>query len=146
MAINVKGPFLGIRSVTPAMQKRGGGSVVITSSITGVTGTPGLAAYSTSKHAVIGLMRSAAKELAPQKIRVNTVNPSPVETQMMRRLEKGIAGEEGAEQARVGMAARIPLQRYGEPRDIARMMLHLVSDDSDFITGSVNMVDGGMTA
>ena len=146
MAINVKGPFLGIKSVTPAMLKRGGGSVVITSSITGVRGSPGIAAYSTSKHAVIGLMRSAAKELAAQKIRVNTVNPSPVETEMMRRLEKGIAGEEGAEQARVGMAAQIPLQRYGEPQDIARMMLHLVSDDSDFITGSVHMVDGGMTS
>ena len=146
MAINVKGPFLGIKSVTPAMAKRGGGSVVITSSIAGVSGTPGIAAYGTSKHAVIGLMRAAAKELAPMKIRVNTVNPSPVETQMMRRLETGIAGEEGAEQARAGMAASIPLQRYGEPEDIARMMLHLVSDDSDFITGSVHMVDGGMTA
>ena len=146
MAINVKGPFLGIKSVTPAMAKRGGGSVVITSSIAGVSGTPGIAAYGTSKHAVIGLMRAAAKELAPMKIRVNTVNPSPVETQMMRRLETGIAGAEGAEQARAGMAARIPLQRYGEPEDIARMMLHLVSDDSDFITGSVHMVDGGMTA
>jgi NAD(P)-dependent dehydrogenase (short-subunit alcohol dehydrogenase family) len=146
MAINVKGPFLGIKSVTPAMAKRGGGSVVITSSIAGVSGTPGIAAYGTSKHAVIGLMRAAAKELAPMKIRVNTVNPSPVETQMMRRLETGIAGEEGAEQARADMAARIPLQRYGEPEDIARMMLHLVSDDSDFITGSVHMVDGGMMA
>jgi NAD(P)-dependent dehydrogenase (short-subunit alcohol dehydrogenase family) len=146
LAINVKGPFLGLKSATPAMSKRGGGSVVITSSIAGVTGTPGISAYNASKHAVIGLMRSAAKELAPLKIRVNTVNPSPVETQMMRRLEVGIAGEEGAEQARAGMAAQIPLQRYGEPEDIARMMLHLVSDDSDFITGSVNMVDGGMTA
>jgi NAD(P)-dependent dehydrogenase (short-subunit alcohol dehydrogenase family) len=146
MAINVKGPFLGIKSVTPAMLKRGGGSVVITSSIAGVTGAAGVSAYNASKHAVIGLMRSAAKELAAQNIRVNTVNPSPVETEMMRRLERGIAGEEGAEEARAGMAAQIPLQRYGEPKDVARMMLHLVSDDSDFITGSVNMVDGGMTA
>ena len=146
MAINVKGPFLGIKSVTPAMARRGGGSVVITSSVAGVGGTPGISAYNASKHAVIGLMRSAAKELAAQKIRVNMVNPSPVETEMMRRLEKGIAGEEGAEQARAGMAAQIPLQRYGEPDDIARMMLHLLSDDADFITGSVNMVDGGMTA
>ena len=146
MAINVKGPFLGIKSVTPAMQKRGGGSVVITSSVAGVGGTANIAPYVTSKHAVIGLMRSAAKELAPMKIRVNTVNPSPVETEMMRRLETGIAGEEGAELARQGMAAQIPAGRYGEPIDIARMMMHLVSDDSDFITGSVNMVDGGMTA
>jgi len=146
MAINVKGPFLGLKAVTPAMQKRGGGSVVITSSVAGLMGSPNLSAYTTSKHAVIGLMRSAAKELAPMKIRVNTVNPSPVETEMMRRLESGIGGEEGAEMVKAGMAERIPLQRYGEPEDIARMMLHLVSDDSDFITGSVNVVDGGMTA
>ena len=65
---------------------------------------------------------------------------------MMRRLESGIGGEEGAELVRAGMAERIPLQRYGEPEDIARTMLYLVSDDSDFITGSVNVVDGGMTA
>ena len=146
MAINVKGPFLGLKSVAPAMEKRGGGSVVITSSVAGLMGTANLSAYTTSKHAVIGLMRSAAKELAPMKIRVNTVNPSPVETEMMRRLESGIGGEEGAELVRAGMAERIPLQRYGEPEDIARMMLYLVSDDSDFITGSVNVVDGGMTA
>lgn len=146
MAINVKGPFLGIKSATPAMEKRGGGSIVITSSIAGLTGTANLSAYTTSKHAVIGLMRGAAKELAPLGIRVNTVNPSPVETQMMRRLEAGIGGEEGAALVRAGMAERIPLQRYGEPDDIARSMLYLVSDDSAFITGSVNVVDGGMTA
>ncbi len=146
MAINVKGPFLGIKSVTPAMQRRGGGSVVITSSVAGLTGTPNLSAYTTSKHAVIGLMRSAAKELAPLGIRVNTVNPSPVETLMMRRLEAGIGGEENAEMVRAGMAERIPLHRYANPDDIARSMLYLVSDDSAFVTGSVNVVDGGMTA
>jgi NAD(P)-dependent dehydrogenase (short-subunit alcohol dehydrogenase family) len=146
MAINVKGPFLGLKAVTPALAKRGGGSVVITSSIAGLTGTPNLSAYTTSKHAVIGLMRGAAKELAPLKIRVNTVNPSPVETEMMRRLEAGIGGEEGAELVKAGMAERILLQRYGQPEDIARTMLHLVSDDSAFVTGSVNVVDGGMTA
>lgn len=146
MAINVKGPFLGIKSVTPAMHKRGGGSVVITSSIAGLTGSPNIAAYSTSKHAVIGLMRSAAKELAAQGIRVNTVNPAPVETQMMRRLEAGIGGEENTDMVKAGMAQRIPLQRYGDPEDIARAMLYLVSDDSAFVTGSVNAVDGGMTA
>ncbi len=146
MAINVKGPFLGIKSVTPAMQRRGGGSVVITSSVAGLTGTPNLSAYTTSKHAVIGLMRSAAKELAPLGIRVNTVNPSPVETLMMRRLEAGIGGEENAEMVRAGMAERIPLHRYANPDDIARSMVYLVSDDSAFVTGSVNVVDGGMTA
>jgi NAD(P)-dependent dehydrogenase (short-subunit alcohol dehydrogenase family) len=144
--VNVKGPFLGLKAVAPAMIKRGGGSVVITSSIAGVQGAPGLSAYVTSKHAVIGLMRSAAKEFAPLGIRVNTVNPSPVETEMMRRLEKGIGGEEASAEVKAGMAARIPMQRYAEAEDIARVMLYLASDDSAFVTGSVNMADGGMTS
>lgn len=146
MAVNVKGPFLGLKAVIPAMEKRGGGSVVITSSVAGVTGTPGLSAYTTSKHAVIGLMRSAAKEVAPLGIRVNTVNPSPVETQMMRRLETGVAGEEGAALVKSGFEERIPLQRYAAPEEIARAMLYLSSDDSSWVTGSVNVVDGGMTS
>ena len=147
MAINVKGPFLGLKSVAPAMAKRGGGSVVITSSVAGMQGAPGLSAYVTSKHAVVGLMRSAAKELAAQNIRVNTVNPSPVETQMMRRLEAGIGGgEEAAGAIHDAMTGQIPLQRYAEAEDIAKIMLFLASDDSAFITGSVNAADGGMTA
>ena len=94
MDVNVKGPFLGLRAAVPAMRERGGGSVVITSSVAGVGGSPSLAPYVTSKHAVIGLMRSAAKEFAAEKIRVNTVNPSPVETRRMRSLEEGIGGED----------------------------------------------------
>ena len=149
MNVNVKGPFLGIKAAVPALTRRGGGSIVITSSITGVRGSPGVAAYSTSKHAVIGLMRSAAKELAAANIRVNTVNPSPVETDMMRRLEGGFVGgesEEAAAAVKSQMAAQIPLQRYAEPEDIARVMLFLASDDSSWMTGSVNMADGGMTS
>ncbi|MCB1684933.1 MAG: SDR family oxidoreductase [Pseudomonadales bacterium] len=145
MEINVKGPFLGLRSAVPAMQKRGGGSIVITSSVAGLKGTSGLSAYTTSKHAVIGLMRSAAREFAPMNIRVNTVNPSPVETRMMRSLESGIApGNE--EMVKAQMAANIPLQRYGQPDEIAKVMLFLASDDSSWVTGSVNAADGGMTS
>ena len=144
--INVMGPFLGLKSVIPAMQRRGGGSVVITSSVAGMQGAADFSAYVTSKHAVVGLMRSAAKELAPLGIRVNTVNPSPVETVMMRRLEAGLAGKENADVAKAGMVAQIPMQRYAEPEDIARVMLFLASDDSAWVTGSVNAADGGMTA
>lgn len=79
-------------------------------------------------------------------IRVNTVNPSPVETVMMRRLEAGLAGKENADVAKAGMVAQIPMQRYAEPEDIARVMLFLASDDSAWVTGSVNAADGGMTA
>lgn len=146
LAVNVKGPFLGLKAAAPAIAKRGGGSIVITSSVAGLQGSPGISAYVTSKHAVIGLMRTAAKEFAPMGIRVNTVNPSPVETEMMRRLESGLGGGADAEAIKAGVAARIPLQRYAEPEDIARVMLYLASDDSGWVTGSVNVADGGMTS
>jgi NAD(P)-dependent dehydrogenase (short-subunit alcohol dehydrogenase family) len=145
MAVNVKGPFLGLKSAIPAMQKRGGGSVVITSSVAGVRGAPGVSAYVTSKHAVIGLMRSAARECAPLNIRVNTVNPSPVETRMMRSLEEGMLPG-AADTAKQSITASIPMNRYGTPEEIARVMLFLASDDSAWVTGSVYMADGGNTA
>ncbi len=145
MAVNVKGPFLGLKAAIPAIDKRGGGSIIITSSVAGVGGGPNVAPYVTSKHAVIGMMRSAAKECAPMNIRVNTVNPSPVETRMMRSLEEGIAPGQ-PEIAREQLRSRIPLGRYAEPEDIARIMLFLASDDSAFVTGSVYMADGGSTA
>ena len=144
MNVNVKGVFLGIKSAIPAMQARGGGSIVISSSVAGVKGAPGVSAYVTSKHAVIGLMRSASRECAALNIRVNTVNPSPVETEMMRRLEEGMLPG-SAEAAKESMAASIPLHRYGTPEEIANVMLFLASDESAWVTGSVYMADGGYT-
>lgn len=145
MSVNVKGPFLGLRAAVPAMRERGGGSVVITSSVAGVGGSPMLAPYVTSKHAVIGLMRSAAKEFAADRIRVNTVNPSPVDTRMMRSIEDGIAPG-GGEAIKENFEQSIPMGRYGQPDDIAKVMLFLASDDAEFLTGSVYMADGGYTA
>jgi NAD(P)-dependent dehydrogenase (short-subunit alcohol dehydrogenase family) len=142
--VNVKGVFLGLKSAIPALQARGGGSIVITSSVAGVKGAPGVSAYVTSKHAVIGLMRTAARECAALNIRVNTVNPSPVETEMMRRLEQGLLPDD-APAAKQTMVASIPMNRYGTPEEIARVMLFLASDDSAWITGSVYMADGGFT-
>jgi len=145
IAVNVRGVWLGLKSVMPAMQKRGGGSIVITSSVAGVGGSPGLSAYVTSKHAVIGMMKSAALEGAPFNIRVNTVNPSPVETRMMRSLESGISPND-ASSAKEVIRSQIPMQRYAMPDDIAKVMLFLSSDDSAFVTGSVYMADGGSRA
>ena len=145
MAVNVKGPFLGLKAAIPAISKRGGGSIIITSSVAGINGGPNVAPYVTSKHAIIGMMKSAARECASMNIRVNTVNPSPVETRMMRSLEEGFAPG-NAEMAKQQMQSSIPLGRYAEPEDIAKIMLFLASDDSDFITGSVYMADGGSTA
>tara|TARA_B100000214_G_scaffold85962_1_gene58873 strand:+ start:391 stop:1155 length:765 start_codon:yes stop_codon:yes gene_type:complete len=145
MDVNVKGPFLGLKASIPALSERGGGSFIITSSIAGMTGSPQIGAYVTSKHAVVGLMKSAAKECAEKNIRVNTVNPSPVETRMMRSLEEGFMPGE-SEQAKDLMESNIPLGRYGKPEDVAKLMLFLASDDSSFITGSIYAVDGGSTA
>jgi NAD(P)-dependent dehydrogenase (short-subunit alcohol dehydrogenase family) len=145
MAVNVKGVWLGLKSVIPAMLKCGGGSIVITSSVAGLSGGPNVAPYSTSKHAVIGLMRSVAKEYAAMNIRVNTVNPSPVETRMMRSLEEGIAPGASAT-VHDRLVERIPMGRYADPIDIARVMLFLASDDASWITGSVYAADGGNSA
>jgi NAD(P)-dependent dehydrogenase (short-subunit alcohol dehydrogenase family) len=145
MAVNVKGPFLAVRAAVPAMRLRGGGSIIITSSITGVRGTPRMAPYATSKHAVIGLMRSAAREFAAEGIRVNTVNPSQAQTRMMRSIEAGMLPDDPAA-AQQAMAANIPMQRYAEPEDIANIMLFLASDESQFVTGSTYFADGGNTA
>ncbi len=145
MAVNVKGPFLGLKAAIPAIEKRGGGSIIITSSVAGINGAANVAPYVTSKHAVIGMMKSAAKECAAMNIRVNTVNPSPVETRMMRSLEEGFAPGQ-AEMIKEQMQSNIPLGRYAEPSDIAKIMLFLSSDDADFVTGSVYMADGGSTA
>lgn len=149
IAVNVKGVFLGLQATIPSMQARGGGSIVITSSVAGVGAAPMLSPYATSKHAVVGLMRSAAIEYAPDNIRINTVNPSPVETQMMRALERGLGGDDSEQSmaaAKESMTANIPMQRYGTPEEIAKVMLFLASDDSSWVTGSINMADGGMTA
>ncbi len=145
MAVNVRGVWLGLKYVMPEMQKRGGGSIVITSSVAGIRGTANVSAYITSKHAVIGLMRTAALEGAPYGIRVNTVNPAPIETRMMRSLEEGFAPG-AADQAKQRIAASVPLQRYGSPEEVAQVMLFLASDESRYCTGGVYMVDGGISA
>jgi len=145
MAVNVRGPFLGLKAAIPAMDLRDGGSFIITSSIAGLSGAAGIGPYATSNHAVIGLMKSAAKECAEKNIRVNSVNPSPVETRMMRSLEEGLMPGEASD-AKSMMESNIPLGRYGTPEDVAKLMLFLASDDSSFITGSVYTVDGGSTA
>mgnify|MGYP001829224800 CR=1 FL=1 len=144
MAVNVRGVFLGVKHVFPVMAEGGGGSIVITSSVAGVTGSPGICAYNTSKHAVIGLMRSVAKEGGPLNIRVNTVNPAPIEGRRIASLESGMSPEDPAA-VREGMVARITMQRYGLPTDVANLMLFLAAEESQYLTGGVYMVDGGMT-
>jgi NAD(P)-dependent dehydrogenase (short-subunit alcohol dehydrogenase family) len=145
IAVNVRGVWLSLKYAIPEIAKRGGGSIVITSSVAGIHGSPGVSPYVTSKHAVIGMMRSAALECAPLNIRVNTVNPSPVETRMMRSLEEGIAPGD-AQTAHAFIANSIPMGRYGEPADVANLMCFLAGTEAGFLTGGVYMVDGGISA
>jgi 3alpha(or 20beta)-hydroxysteroid dehydrogenase len=145
MAVNVRGAWLGLKSVIPEMAKRGGGSIIITSSVAGIHGYAGISAYVTSKHAVVGMMRTAALECTPLKIRVNTVNPSAIETRMMRSLEEGFSPGKPAA-AKEQLAGGIPMGRYGTPEEVADLMLFLASDDGRFCTGGVYMVDGGISA
>jgi NAD(P)-dependent dehydrogenase (short-subunit alcohol dehydrogenase family) len=145
IAVNVRGVWLGLKYVVPEMAKRGGGSIVITSSVAGIKGSAGVSAYITSKHAVIGMMRCAAVECAPLNIRVNTINPAPIESRMMRSLEEG-AAPGAAQDAKQALMATIPLQRYGTPDEVAAVMLFLAGDDSRYCTGGVYMVDGGISA
>ncbi|GHD40778.1 short chain dehydrogenase [Thalassobaculum fulvum] len=143
IAVNVRGVWLGLKYTLPAMAKRGGGSIVITASTAGIRAVPGIAPYICSKHAVIGLMRSGAMEGAKDKVRVNSVNPSPIETDMIHRLEDAYNPNRGNRQP---MAEATPLRRYGQPEEVARLMLFLASDDASFCTGGVYMVDGGVSA
>jgi 3alpha(or 20beta)-hydroxysteroid dehydrogenase len=145
LAVNVRGVFLGMRAAAPALRRRGAGAIVNLASVAGVTGDPNLCAYIASKHAVIGLTRSGALAFGPQGIRVNAVAPSPVETRMMRSLETGLGGTDGAEAVRKLVTERIPVGRYAEPAEVAALIAFLGSDEARFINGSIYTIDGGMT-
>jgi NAD(P)-dependent dehydrogenase (short-subunit alcohol dehydrogenase family) len=140
IAVNLKGTFLGLKYAIPKITD--GGSIIITSSIGGFGSSPFASAYVSTKHAVMGIMRTAALELAPRNIRVNTVHPSQTNTRMMTDIEKDL----GNADARKTFAAAIPLGRYAEPEEIANMVHFLAADESKFITGTTFRVDGGMDA
>lgn len=145
LAINVRGAYLGLKHVLPHMYKAGAGSVINTSSISGLQGSADVLPYVTSKHAVTGMTKVAALEAAKHNVRVNSVHPSPVNTRMMRSLEAGFAPGD-AEGAKAALQKAIPLGRYGETSDIANLVLFLASDESRFITGAQYRIDGGMGA
>jgi NAD(P)-dependent dehydrogenase (short-subunit alcohol dehydrogenase family) len=143
MAVNVKGIWLGNKYVLPQMNE--GGSIILTSSVAGILGFAGLGAYVTSKHAVVGIMRTTAIEAAPFKIRVNSVHPAPVNNRMMRSIEESASAGHG-EEVKKQFEATIPLKRYAEPHEIAQLVLFLASDNSQYITGTTQVIDGGMCA
>jgi NAD(P)-dependent dehydrogenase (short-subunit alcohol dehydrogenase family) len=143
VSVNIKGVWLGNKYVLPKMNK--GGSIIMTSSVAGLLGFAGLGAYVTSKHAVVGIMRTTALEAAPLNIRVNSVHPAPVNNRMMRSIEEGASAGHG-EEVKQQFETSIPLKRYAEPIEIANLVLFLASDKSQYITGTTQVIDGGMCA
>jgi len=145
LAVNVKGVWLGLRAVAPLLRARGGGAIVNTASTAGLRGSRNLVAYTASKHAVVGLTRTAALELAPDGIRVNAVCPSPIDTAMVRTLEEG-ANPANPAAFHERMAGTIPLRRYGSPEEVAALVAFLCSAEAGYITGGIYTVDGGAMA
>lgn len=143
LRVHVKGAFLACKYGIPQMND--GGSVIITSSVAGLRGDPGPYGYITAKHAQIGLMRCVAKEAAPRRIRVNTVHPGPTQNSFQADIEDHLGKVLGRDAGRF-FDDLIPLGRHALPEEIARTVLFLASDDSSFTTGSMLVVDGGMSA
>lgn len=141
MAVNVRGPFLALKYGLPAMNE--GGSVLLNASVVAVTADPGICAYATSKHALVGLMRVAAKEAARRNVRVNVIAPGPIANEFQADIERRLSHVVGRDATQM-LDGMIPLGRHGEPREIAEMVLFLASPRSSFSTGSVFMADGGM--
>jgi cyclopentanol dehydrogenase len=135
--INQKGVWLGMKFAVPAMRERGGGSIINISSVAGLTGSTGSTAYHGTKGAVRLLTKAAAVQYGPEKIRVNSVHPGIIATQMIDIIPKA---------QRERFTGVVPLRREGTAEDVARVVLFLASDDASYVTGSELVVDGGLTA
>lgn len=133
LRVNLLGPFLGIQAVAPVLRAGGGGSIVNISSTAGLVGIPGHAAYGSTKFGLRGLTRSAALDLAGDRIRVNSVHPGAIDTPMVA---EAVAGRDWS---------HVPLGRIGRPEEVGALVLFLCSDASSYVTGSEFTVDGGMT-
>jgi NAD(P)-dependent dehydrogenase (short-subunit alcohol dehydrogenase family) len=138
IGVNLKGIWHGLKFEIPHMLEHGGGAIVNTSSSAGVTGIANIALYTASKHAVVGLTKATALELARSNIRVNAVAPGPVNTGLLHRM---IAGQIDV----AAIAASVPMGRVSEPEEAARAIVWLCSDAASYVTGHTLVVDGGLT-
>ncbi|MFF3819658.1 SDR family NAD(P)-dependent oxidoreductase [Streptomyces bluensis] len=146
--VNQVGVFLGIRTLAPEIAAAGGGTIVNTASYTGVTGMAYVGAYSATKHAIVGLTRVAALELAGKGIRVNAVCPGAIDTAMTNpaQLDPDADPEKAAKALDAYYRKLVPLGRVGKPEEVARLALFLTCDDSSYITGQPFVIDGGWLA
>ncbi len=141
IAINVRGVYLSMKAEIPAMLRSGKGAIVNTASVAGLIGTAGLLPYVASKHAVVGMTKSASAEFASAGIRVNAVCPGLIRTPMLDRLEANIGAD-----AFAAFVAATPIRRVAEPEEVAAAVVWLCSDAASFVTGSAMTVDGGFTS
>lgn len=142
MAVNARGVFLGMKYSARVMKEHGG-SIINISSVSGIGGGRFVVGYTASKHAVVGMTKLAATELAQYNIRVNALCPAPTATEMMFEMERTQSPAD-PDAVRRGMAKMIPMGRYGEPDEIASAILFLASDAASFITGTAIPIDGGL--
>ncbi len=142
LAVHVLGAFHVLKHTVPHLTD--GGSIIITSSVVGLIGAPGVSAYVAAKHAQVGLMRAAAKELAPRRIRVNTIHPGPTSTAFQDSIEMRATGLPRDEAARA-FDSLIPLGRHTTTDEIAQGMLYLAADESAMVTSHTFSIDGGMS-
>ena len=139
--VNYIGPFLGMRAIIPKMMEIGGGSIINMASINGLVGAPGTAAYTGSKHGLVGMTKSVAMELGTTGIRVNAVCPGVVDTQMIAETSAALGFD-----APATLAPKIPMKRLATADEMTGIVVFLASDDSSYCTGGMFTVDGGWTA
>jgi NAD(P)-dependent dehydrogenase (short-subunit alcohol dehydrogenase family) len=140
MGVNVKGVWLSMKYEIPVMLDQGGGAIVNCSSVAGVIAFPGIGIYAASKHAVIGLTKTAALEYSAQGIRINAVNPAVIDTEMVDRLADGMKMKKD------DLTTFHPIGRLGRVEEVAEAVLWLCSDKASFVTGHSMIIDGGFTA